>query len=155
MLIYLPVAEETAQRNPAQASTQWSIKAKLCRTLVRFLLIFFGGGFVLHKLDKLWLDRSHTGQICINVSVNHEQWMDAVSVTLQKRHQITRRCYLRCCRTVTNYGKVTGSYSMMIFFFVFAPFVLHISLCIQPACIIHIHLVFVNLTSKIGLKVWD
>ncbi len=136
MLIYLPVAQETAQRNPAQASTRRSIKAN---SAARSRACARSGA----RARQIWqhllrvcvcarIDRKR-GRFCINVSASHEQWMDMVSATLQKRHRTTRRCSSLCCRTVRSYGKVTAGHNTTEFF-VFALFILHIHVCGCVAC---------------------
>lgn len=106
MLIYLPVAQDTAQLNPAQASAEWKANSPARSRAVCSLRT----DTRTRARTPVWclhVDTWEKGQICINVGPHHEQWMDKVSASLQKRHQITRRCFLLCCRTVSSYGKVT------------------------------------------------
>lgn len=103
MLIYLPVAWETAQRNPARHHRQehgldsGALGFFVWRT--RAARVWQVGGFFCFCGVRFW--------VWIDASVNDAPWMDAVSATVPKRRLATRSCFSPCCRSAGSYGKVT------------------------------------------------
>lgn len=114
MLIYLPVAGETAQQQQrhralAAVNLQWKLH-------LAFTHRVFAPQTARNRKKKLVSECERTcrsednrrlGLICMRVSVNHELWMDMVTATLRKRRRITGRCSSLCCRTVRSCAKVT------------------------------------------------
>lgn len=106
MLTYLPVAWETAQRNPAPAQRRTTGR-NTAWTPARSASSF--GGLVLLECDNVLfcLVLRCAFWVWIDASANDAPWMDAVSATVPKRRLVTRSCSSPCCLSVGSYGKVT------------------------------------------------